>query len=151
MRSRERASALPSPAGIGWVFAGLTKHALGRRRSGAGPPDAPKDPRTGSFAGTLAPLSFDERGGVPDELLEGYLGRSPRCELRVYRGSWLLLFWYEHEQGPLVRTLMTIETEDERIARVRNYFFTPDVIAEVCAELGVPYAVNGYRYWPDGG
>jgi len=34
------------------------------------------------------------------------------------------------------------------VARLRNYFFTPDVIAEVCAELGVPYRVNGYRYWP---
>jgi RNA polymerase sigma-70 factor, ECF subfamily len=30
---------------------------------------------------------------------------------------------------------------------VRNYFFTPDVIAEVSAELGVDYRTNGYRYW----
>lgn len=29
-----------------------------------------------------------------------------------------------------------------------RYFFTPDVIAEVCSELGVPYRVNGYRDWP---
>lgn len=109
--------------------------------------DAPKDPETGSFAGTLQPITFDERGGVPDELLEGYRGTSPRCEVREYRGTLLLLFWYEHEQGPLVRTLMTIETDDDRIARVQNYFFSPDVIAEVCTELGVPYALNGYRYW----
>jgi len=33
---------------------------------------------------------------------------------------------------------------------VRNYFFTPDVIAELCRELGLPYRVNGYRYWHDG-
>jgi RNA polymerase sigma-70 factor (ECF subfamily) len=109
--------------------------------------EAPKDPRTGSFAGTLQPITFDERGGVPDELLAGYMGTSPRCEVRAYRGSLLLLFWYEHEQGPLVRTLMTVETDGERIALVRNYFFSPEVIAEVCTELGVPYALNGYRYW----
>jgi RNA polymerase sigma-70 factor (ECF subfamily) len=42
---------------------------------------------------------------------------------------------------------MDVETEGDRIARVRNYFFSPDLIAEVCAELGVPYRVNGYRFW----
>ncbi len=29
-------------------------------------------------------------------------------------------------------------------------FFTPDVIAEICAELGLPYRTNGYRYWTKG-
>lgn len=111
-------------------------------------PESPKDPRTGSFAGTLAPLSFDERGGVPAELLEGYLGGSPRCEVRAYRDQWLLVFWYAHRDGPLVRTVMTVETHEAHIGRLRNYFFTPDVIAEVCAELGLPYRANGYRYWP---
>jgi len=111
--------------------------------------EAPKDPRTGSFAGTLAPITFDARGGVPPALLEGYLGASPRCEVRAYRDGWILLFWYEHADGPKVRTVMTVETAGDRIARLRNYFFTSDVIAEVCAELGVPFRVNGYRYWPD--
>jgi len=45
-----------------------------------------------------------------------------------------------------VRTVRTFETEGDRIARVRNYFVTPDVIAEVCRELAVPFRVNGYRY-----
>jgi RNA polymerase sigma-70 factor (ECF subfamily) len=113
--------------------------------------DAPKDPYTGSFAGTLAPITFDERGGVPPQLLEGYLSATPRCEVRAYRGGWILLFWYEHDVGPIVRTVMHVEVDEDRIAHVRNYFFTPEVIAEVCTELGVPYRVNGYRYWRDGG
>ncbi|MFP2909129.1 RNA polymerase sigma factor [Pyxidicoccus sp. 3LFB2] len=111
-------------------------------------PEAPKDPYTGSFAGTLSPITYDERGGVPPELLEGYLGTVPRCEARAHRDGWVLLFWYEHVDGLKVRTVMTVETDGDRIARVRNYFFTPDVIAETCAELGVPFQVNGYRYWP---
>jgi len=41
----------------------------------------------------------------------------------------------------------TVQTDDQRIARIRNYFFTPDVIAEVCRELAVPFRINGYRYW----
>lgn len=60
----------------------------------------------------------------------------------------MLLFWYEHAEGQAVRTVMVAKTEGDRLARVRNYFFSPDVIAEVCAELGVPWRVNGYRYWP---
>lgn len=109
--------------------------------------DAPKDPRTGSIAAAIAPISFD---GVPPELLEGYLGTSPRVELRLHRGRWLLLFWYDHVEGPIVRTVMRAEIEGDRIARLRSYFFSPDVIADVCAELGVPFRTNGYRYWPTG-
>jgi RNA polymerase sigma-70 factor (ECF subfamily) len=30
---------------------------------------------------------------------------------------------------------------------VRNYFYTPDVLAEICAELQLPFRSNGYRYW----
>jgi len=110
--------------------------------------DAPKDRETGSLAGTLAPITYDERGGVPPELLEGYLGTTPRCEARPHRDGWVLLFWYDHEGGPQVRTVMTVEAIERSIVRVRNYFFTPDVIAEVCRELDVPHRVNGYRYWP---
>lgn len=109
---------------------------------------APKDALTGSFAGTLSPLTVDERGGVPSERLDGYLGRAPRCEVRAYGSGWLLLFWYDHTEGPFVRTLMRLETEGDKISRVRNYFFSPSVIGEVCAELCVAHRVNGYRYWP---
>lgn len=110
-------------------------------------PEAAKDPYTGSLAGTLAPITLDERGGVPPELLAGYHPKSPRAEIRAYRGAPILLFWYDHDDGPFVRTVMTVETAGDRVAVLRNYFFTPDVIAEVCGDLGVPFRVNGYRYW----
>ena len=110
-------------------------------------PEAPKDPRTGSLAGTLSPILVDDRGGVGPEWLAGYIPSVPRCEVREHRGAPILLFWYEHADGWRVRTVMTVDTEGDRIARLRNYFFTPEVIAEVCEELGVPYRVNGYRFW----
>jgi len=110
-------------------------------------PDAPQDPYTGSFAVAFAPLTNDERGGVAPALLEGYLGEGARAELRPFRDGWVALFWYGHVDGPAVRSLLTFETEGARIARVRNYFFAPDVLADVCTELGVPFRVNGYRYW----
>jgi RNA polymerase sigma-70 factor (ECF subfamily) len=110
-------------------------------------PESPKDPRTGSLAGTMSPITVDDRGGVGPEWLAGYVASIPRCEVRAYRGEAVLLFWYDHDDGPRVRTVMMVETEGDRIARIRNYFFTPEVIAEVCEELGVPYRVNGYRFW----
>ena len=111
--------------------------------------DAPKDPRTGSFAGMLAPFTIDERGGVPSELLVGYRPSPPRCEVRAYRGGFVLVFWCEHDDGPRVRSVAELTTEAGSIAGLRNYFFSPEVISEVCGELGLPFRVNGYRFWPE--
>lgn len=113
-------------------------------------PDAAKDPVTGSFAGSMGPLTIDERGGIAPELIEGDLGRAPRCEVLAYRAGWLLLFWFDDVRGSVVRCVMTADADapNGRIRQVRNYFFSPDVLAEVCSELGLPYRVNGYRYWP---
>lgn len=111
-------------------------------------PEAPNDPKTGSFAGSIGPLTIDERGGIAPELILGDRGLPPRCEVAAYRDRWLLLFWFEDQQGPVVRCVMTLDAEGDRIRHLRNYFFSPEVIAEVCSELGVPYRLNGYRYWP---
>jgi RNA polymerase sigma-70 factor, ECF subfamily len=111
-------------------------------------PEAARDPETGSFAGFLSQtIARDERGGVDDRLLEDYVPGPPRVEMRLHRDEPILLFWYAHRDGDAVRAVARVETEGDRLSRVRNYFFTPDVIAEVCRELGVPFRVNGYRYW----
>ncbi|WP_438015123.1 RNA polymerase sigma factor [Sorangium sp. So ce315] len=112
--------------------------------------EPPADPRTGSFVGTLTPITTTDAGGVDARHLVGYLGGAPRCEVREHRGEPVLLFWFDHDTGPAVRTVWTIETDGAQITHIRNYFFTPDVIAEVCRELGVPFRTNGYRYWLDG-
>lgn len=109
--------------------------------------EAPADPDTGSFAGSIGPLVIDERGGIAPALLEGDREQAPRCEVLPYRDRWLLVLWFEDARGPVVRSLITIEAAGGQIRRVRNYFFSPEVLAEVCTELGLPYRVNGYRYW----
>lgn len=112
-------------------------------------PEAARDPETGSFHGMLySDLSSDDpRGGVEPHLRQGVHSTSPRLESRPYRGEPVLLFWYAHDDGEAVRAVARVEIDDGRLARVRNYFFTPDVIAEVCRELDVPHRINGYRYW----
>ena len=112
-------------------------------------PAAARDDETGSFHGMLySDLSSDDpRGGVDLPLRHGVFPTSPRTEIRDYRGDPIVLFWYQHSGGEAVRAVARMTPEGDRLACVRNYFFTPDVIAEVCRELGVPYYVNGYRYW----
>jgi RNA polymerase sigma-70 factor (ECF subfamily) len=111
-------------------------------------PEAARDPETGSFAGFLSPITSNEGGaGIDPAWLEGYEGELPRVEIREHRGEPILLYWYSHRGGDAVRTVARVGTEDERLARLRNYFFAPDVVAEVCQELGVPFRSNGYRYW----
>ena len=61
----------------------------------------------------------------------------------MHRGEALLLSWYAHDDGEAVRAITRAELEDGRIARLRNYFFTPEFLIEVCRELGVPCKVNG--------
>ena len=112
-------------------------------------PEQARDPDRGSFAGMLSAITTDERGGVPENLLVGYDAQPPRTEVRDHRGEPILLFWYGHADGDAVRAVarVEVEVEGDAIRRVRNYFFAPDVIAEVCRELAVPFRVNGYGYW----
>jgi len=62
----------------------------------------------------------------------------------------VLLHWYAHADGDFVRALTRVRLEEGRVAQLSNYFFTPDLLAEVCGELGVPCRVNGHRFWIEG-
>jgi RNA polymerase sigma-70 factor (ECF subfamily) len=110
-------------------------------------PEAMRDPVTGSIPGFLAPLTVDERGGVEAHHLTGYRPVPPRAEVRALRGEPIVLLWYAHDDGDAVRDVARVEAADGGISLIRHYFFVPDVIAEVCRELGVPFRTNGYRYW----
>jgi RNA polymerase sigma-70 factor (ECF subfamily) len=68
-------------------------------------------------------------------------------EARQHRGRWVLLHWYQHVDGEAVRAVTTVELEDGRVSRLENYFFSPDLLADLGAELNVPVRVNGQRWW----
>lgn len=112
-------------------------------------PEAARDADTGSFHGMMfGDLSGDDpRGGVEHDLRAGVLSSAPRAEIRDYRGEPIVLFWYSHADGEAVRAVARVQCEGDRVGRLRNYFFTPGVLAEVCRELAVPYRINGHRYW----
>ena len=108
-------------------------------------PEKMKRPDTGSLHHSLfSPISHAVQPGF----LAGYRGGPPRAEVRDYRGEPVMLCWYDHDGGPKVRDAVRVGVEGDRIARIRYHFFSPDLLAEVCAELGLPWQSNGYRYWP---
>jgi RNA polymerase sigma-70 factor (ECF subfamily) len=85
-------------------------------------------------------------GGIEPRFMQGVVAKAPRVEGRVHRGGWVLLHWYTHHDGEAVRAITRIEADGDRVARLQNYFFTPDLVAEVCSELGLPWRANGYRW-----
>jgi RNA polymerase sigma-70 factor, ECF subfamily len=72
---------------------------------------------------------------------------SARFEVRAHRGRQLILAWWRHADGEAVRAFSLVESEGDRISRMRTYFHTPEAIAEVCRELGLPCRTSGYRFW----
>ena len=107
-------------------------------------PEKMKRTDTGSLHHTLfSSISH----AVQPTFLRGYSGGTPRAELRIYHDEPVMLCWYDHEGGPRVRDAVRLEVSENRVVKIRYYFFSPDVLAEVCGELKVPVQSNGYRYW----
>jgi RNA polymerase sigma-70 factor (ECF subfamily) len=88
--------------------------------------------------------------GVEPRFVQNAMPTPPRREVRFHRGEPIVLAWYAHGDGDFVRAIDRLELDGDRITRLRNYFFTPDLIAEVCAELGVPFRTNGYLFSREG-
>ena len=102
----------------------------------------------GMLFGSKRMADAENSGGMDVRYVQRVLPRAPRVEARQHRGRWFLIHWYQHEDGEFVRAITHVEANGGCVARLQNYFFTPDFIAEMCGELGVPFRVNGYRWCP---
>lgn len=111
--------------------------------------EAPRDGRVlrGMLFGSQRMARAAELGGMEARFVAGVHPTPARMEVVVCRGEPLLLSWYEHDDGDAVRGVTRLEVAEGRISLLRNYFFTPDFIEEVCRELGLPFRSNGYRWW----
>jgi RNA polymerase sigma-70 factor, ECF subfamily len=98
------------------------------------------------IARIAAPEDGGQGAGFDPGISQGALARPARLEVRHAHGEPILLSWYQHRDGvEAVRavTRVEIDAESGQISRLWNYFFTPEVIAEVSAELGLPHRTNG--------
>jgi RNA polymerase sigma-70 factor (ECF subfamily) len=112
-----------------------------------GPEAARRTVLYGMLFGSARMATADVNGGMEARFMQGVLPAPPRSEAVAHRGEWLLLHWYRHQDGEAVRAITRIEAEGDRVARLHNYFFNPDLIAEVCGELAVACRTNGYRWF----
>jgi RNA polymerase sigma-70 factor (ECF subfamily) len=112
-----------------------------------GPEAARRTVLYGMLFGAARMATADVNGGMEARFIQGVLPTAPRVEAVLHRGEWFLLHWYRHQDGEAVRAITRIEIDSDRVARLHNYFFNPDFIAEVCTELGVPSRSNGYRWF----
>jgi RNA polymerase sigma-70 factor (ECF subfamily) len=49
-----------------------------------------------------------------------------------------------------VRAFTTLQLDGERVSQLYNYFYSPELLVELGAELEVPVRINGYRWWREG-
>jgi RNA polymerase sigma-70 factor (ECF subfamily) len=112
-----------------------------------GPEAARRTVLYGMLFGVKRMATADVNGGIEARFMQGVLPDTPRVEARAHRGGWVLLHWYAHRDGDAVRAVTRVDVDGDRIAHLSNYFFDPDLVAEVCAELGVPSRSNGYRWF----
>jgi RNA polymerase sigma-70 factor, ECF subfamily len=115
-----------------------------------GPEAARRTVLHGMLFGSQRMATADRNGGMDARFIQGVLPSAPRVEAREHRGEWILIHWYQHHDGAAVRAVTRVEPLGERVARLQNYFFTPDAIEETCGELGVPFRSNGYHWWLTG-
>ena len=47
-----------------------------------------------------------------------------------------------HDEGQAIRTISRANLAGDRIAHLRTYKHAPEVLAEICAELGVPHSIG---------
>jgi RNA polymerase sigma-70 factor (ECF subfamily) len=100
----------------------------------------------GMLFGSRRMAEGDASTGIDPRLVRGMLAATPRAEVREHRGEHIVVLWYAHADGEAVRAAIRVDVEGDHIARLRNYFYTPECLAEVCAELQVPFRPNGYRH-----
>jgi RNA polymerase sigma-70 factor (ECF subfamily) len=67
-------------------------------------------------------------------------------ERATFKGEPMLLGFMVHGDSKLLMAVVRLEEEDGRISRIRAYNFSPEVIQEVGAELGLTAGVVPYRF-----
>ena len=71
-------------------------------------------------------VSFENARGLPG-----------RAEARCLAGEWLILAWAGQPSNEVLINVERVEEEQAHVAHIGSYYFCPEVIAEIAAEIGV--------------
>lgn len=100
-----------------------------------------------SFGGLMFATKMAMEAGIPSDRRGSVQPVPPRLELRMHRGVPLILTFWTHDDGEHVRGVSLITAEGDQITRIKTYMHSPELIEEVCRELGETSRSNGYRNW----
>ncbi len=100
-----------------------------------------------SFGGLLFATPMAMNAGIRAEYRGNIQAEPPRFTLHMHRGAPLVLTVWKHDDGDHVRGVSLFETADDHITGIKTYMHSPELIAEVCTELGLTFRTNGYRNW----
>ena len=70
-------------------------------------------------------------------------------EVVQYHGQWIMVAWQGPRSDSILAGVNRFEEEGGRIARIWEYHFCPETIAEVAAELGATPAQHDYHQGPE--
>ena len=111
-----------------------------------GPEAARRTVLWGMLFGVEHMVNAESIEGLDARFYRDVLLKPPRVEARCHRGSWFLLHWYTHQDGEAVRAITRLDADGDRVAGLHNYFYNPELIAELCGELGLASRSNGYHW-----
>lgn len=81
---------------------------------------------------------------------EAVAAEAVRAEPVMYRGEWMAVFWIGEGSDRVLGCVDRFEEEDGYIARIITYYYCPDTLAEIAAELGLRASPQGgYHQTPD--
>jgi RNA polymerase sigma-70 factor (ECF subfamily) len=72
-----------------------------------------------------------------------------KAEAVMYNGEWIVVQWGGPRSAPILVTAERFEEEDGYVSRIREYFYCPETLAEIAAELGSHARPHGYHQDPD--
>ncbi len=100
-----------------------------------------------SFGGLMFATKMAMEAGIPSDYRGSVHPVPPKFEVRMHRGVPLLLTFWTHDDGEHVRGVSLVTAEGDQITRIKTYMHSPELIEEVCKELGETSRSNGYRNW----
>ena len=71
-------------------------------------------------------------------------GEAWRAEAKTFEGETVLLLWTGAGDAAVVSSLLKLEAVQGAAARMRYYYFCPQVLAAIGADLGLPVRDNGH-------
>jgi RNA polymerase sigma-70 factor (ECF subfamily) len=76
------------------------------------------------------------------------LGYPLGLEIRDVAGERVVLVFRDHGEGGALEEVWLVEESDGRVARIRDYCFSPDLVRWVAEHCRVPFHAVGYRFRP---